>query len=394
VCGLVLAGQNMWPFVSGWYTPTFSTVPPLVGTVPVATIVLAVGGVVVALLLARSVWQQSAYRDAELVYRNARLAPGAPVAVVLVAVLALQVLSLARIAVQQHGYTPAADALATAQGDPCGLQSVLQVETDPAAGVLAVGAQPAAAPATRPTTVDAGGTALPGVTVAGAGQSSWFTLDDRQRAGALPVVVTVSGVPRAGDLLDAEFARGTEVLAMLPLTGPGLAPDGAPTDRRLIAPAGADSVRLTMAAAADGTAAASLPRAPVLTPMTQMLPRGTHAILDWPVAFVFPCLTPEPLPPGTAGLAQWRVAPPADDPSAAITYTPGLGGPFAGPRLLVTQRRMPTYLRDDPTRDGVQLYRWEPVEPLRTLTPTVRVRDAGDLPDPGHLRVPQLIENS
>ena len=68
--------------------------------------------------------------------------------------------------------------------------------------------------------------------------------------------------------------------------------------------------------------------------------------------------------------------------------------PFAGPRLLVTQRRMPTYLRDDPTRDGVQLYRWEPVEPLRTLTPTVRVRDAGDLPDPGHLRVPQLIENS
>ena len=37
VCGLVLAGQNMWPFVSGWYTPTFSTMPPLVGTVPVAT---------------------------------------------------------------------------------------------------------------------------------------------------------------------------------------------------------------------------------------------------------------------------------------------------------------------------------------------------------------------
>ena len=103
VCGLVLAGQNMWPFVSGWYTPTFSTVPPLVGTVPIATIVLAVGGVVVAVLLTRSVWRQSAYRDAEPVYRNARLAPAAPVAVVLVAVLALQVLSLARIAVQQHG---------------------------------------------------------------------------------------------------------------------------------------------------------------------------------------------------------------------------------------------------------------------------------------------------
>ena len=169
MCGLVLAGQNMWPFVSGWYTPTFSTVPPLVGTVPIATIVLAVGGVVVAVLLARSVWRQSAYRDAEPVYRNARPAPAAPVAVVLAAVLALQVLSLARIAAQQHGYTPAGDALATAQGDPCGLQSALQVETDPAAGVLAVSAQPAAAPPTRPTTVDAGGTTLPGVAVAGAG---------------------------------------------------------------------------------------------------------------------------------------------------------------------------------------------------------------------------------
>ena len=113
--------------------------------------------------------------------------------------------------------------------------------------------------------------------------------------------------------------------------------------------------------------------------MTQVLPRGTRALLDWPVAFVFPCLDPEPLPPGTASLPQWRVAPPADDPSAEITYTPGLGGPFAGPRLLVTQRRMPTYLRDDPVRDGVQLYRWEPVEPMRTLTPTVR--DAADAAD-------------
>jgi len=86
-----------------------------------------------------------------------------------------------------------------------------------------------------------------------------------------------------------------------------------------------------------------------------------------------------------------RVGPPADDPSALITYTPGLGGPFAGPRLLVTQRRMPTYLRGDPTRDPVQLYRWEPVAPLRTLTPTVR--DGTAPPDAGHLRVPLLIGN-
>jgi hypothetical protein len=317
-------------------------------------------------------------------------------------VLGLQVLSLARIAVvHRDGYTPAADALATVRGDPCGLQSALQVETDPAAGVLAVAPQPApvpgvvpapALPPALPAEADAGGTTLPGVAVAGTGATSWFTLDARQRAGTMPVVVTVVGTPRPGDVLNAEFARGARVLATLPLAG---AAGEASADRRLLAPPGADTVRLavsagTVAAGAGSSAVVSLPRAPVLTPMAQVLPRGTRALLDWPVAFVFPCLDPEPLPPGTASLPQWRVAPPTDDPSAEITYTPGLGGPFAGPRLLVTQRRMPTYLRDDPARDGVQLYRWDPVEPMRTLTPTVR--DTANVPDAGHLRVPQLIE--
>jgi arabinosyltransferase A/arabinosyltransferase B/arabinosyltransferase C len=430
VCGLVLAGQNMWPFVSGWYTPTFSTVPPQVWTVPVATIVLAAGGAVVIVLLALSVWRRSAElapgarpragRNAQFAPGPARVArlgtrvaqsctrvlrscavrvpaPAAPVAVVLAAVLGLQVLSLARIAVvHRDGYTPAADALATVRGDPCGLQSALQVETDPAAGVLAVAPQPApspgvvpapALPPARPAEADVGGVTLPGIAVAGTGATSWSTLDARQRAGSLPVVVTVTGTLRPGDVLNAEFARGTVVLATVPLAG---AADGAPTDRRLLAPPGADTVRLAVTADTGGSAVASLPRAPVLTPMTQVLPRGTRALLDWPVAFVFPCLDPEPLPPGTASLPQWRVASPADDPSAEITYTPALGGPFAGPRLLVTQRRMPTYLRDDPVRDGVQLYRWDPVEPMRTLTPTVR--DTTDAADPGHLRVPQLIE--
>jgi arabinosyltransferase A/arabinosyltransferase B/arabinosyltransferase C len=436
VCGLVLAGQNMWPFVSGWYTPTFSTVPPQVRTVPVATIVLAAGGAVVIVLLAWSVWRRSAEgapgphagrnaeltcRNAEFTYQNAELAdthgtrvarwctrvlrscavrvpaPATPVAVVLAAVMGLQVLSLARIAtVHRDGYTPTADALASVRGDPCGLQSALQVETDPAAGVLAVAPQPApvpgivpapAVPPALPAEVDVGGATLPGIAVAGTGATPWFTLDGRQRTGTLPVVVTVTGTPRPGDVLNAAFARGAVALATVPLAG---AVDGTPTDRRLLAPPGTDRVRLAVTADVNGAAVVSLPRAPVLTPMTQVLPRGTRALLDWPVAFVFPCLDPEPLPPGTASLPQWRVAPPADDPSAEITYTPGLGGPFAGPRLLVTQRRMPTYLRDDPVCDGVQLYRWEPVEPMRTLTPTVR--DAADTTDPGHLRVPQLVE--
>jgi Mycobacterial cell wall arabinan synthesis protein/EmbC C-terminal domain len=408
--GIVLAGQNQWPYVSGWYRPTFSTVPPLVATVPVATIVVAVGGAVVAVLLARSVWRRSG-DAADLPTRRWLSAPAGPMAVVLVAVVALQVLSLVRVAAEHpRGYTPAADALATATGDPCGLQSALLVETDPTRGILAVAPpradprpvvpEPARPPA-RSATVDLGGATVPGIAVTDPGATPWYTLDPRQRSGELPVVVTVVGPTRPGDELAAEFGQGTRVVGRVPLDG-----GAGPTDRRLLAPAGADTVRLTVAAGpasasvdgpapvpADGTAVASLPRAPVLTPMTQVLPRGTRALLDWPVAFTFPCLTPEPLPPGTAGLARWRVGPPADDTSADITYTPGLGGPFTGARLLVTQHRMPTYVRDDPTRDGPQLYRWDPLVPMRTLAPSVRVREVASPFAVPHLRVPRLVED-
>ena len=82
---------------------------------------------------------------------------------------------------------------------------------------------------------------------------------------------------------------------------------------------------------------------------------------------------------------------PADDPSADITYTPGLGGPFAAPRLLVTQHRMPTYLRGDPTRDGAPAL---PLGPGRarcgTLQPSMRIRDVVTPFAVTHLRVPRL----
>jgi len=124
--------------------------------------------------------------------------------------------------------------------------------------------------------------------------------------------------------------------------------------------------------------------------MEQVLPRGTRAILDWPVAFVFPCLVPEPLPLGTAGLATWRVAPPTSDPAAGITYSPGFGGPFAGPRLLVTQQRLPTYLAGEPTRDAIRLYRWIPITTLTTPQPVVSEHTVMGWTSDGDARVPGL----
>ena len=64
VGGLVLAGQNLWPFVYGWYTPTFSTLPPQV-TLPVGDVVACDaphrgGRIVMAVALVRSAWRRRA----------------------------------------------------------------------------------------------------------------------------------------------------------------------------------------------------------------------------------------------------------------------------------------------------------------------------------------------
>ncbi|GEL16481.1 arabinosyltransferase domain-containing protein [Pseudonocardia asaccharolytica] len=400
---LVLAGTNSWPYVSGWYSITWSTMSPQLAGVLFAVVWLVAGVVLLVALLVRSAWRGSAAGSGPAARRVAAAVPlprrvpaPASVALVLVfGVVALQVLGFAKTSLtHRDGYTLAADAAAVLGGQPCGLQRDLSVETDPAAGVLpTVGAS---APVLPVVPADTGGHVLPGMAVAGTGTTPWFGLDDDQRTGRLPVVVTVAGSMRPGDRLHAEFATRPdgEVLAEQPVTSPGQA--ATPADVRLMAPRGATAVRLVVDAPAlpvAGTATpavVSLPRVPRLTPMTELLPPGTPAILDWPVAFVFPCLRPEPLSLGTAGVATWRVGPPADDPAAAITYSPGHGGPFAGPRLLVTEQRMATYLRGDPTRDAAQLYRWVPIQPLATPAPSVTDRTVAGWYAEGRTRVPGL----
>jgi hypothetical protein len=384
VGSLVLAGYNLWPYTGAWFTPTFSTLPPQIAEVPVATIALVAGAVPVAVLLARWGWQQAG-GTAESPLPRWLPAPAPFVAVVLVAVLALQVLGLARVAVEHRdSYTLASDTMATLGGHPCGLQEKLSVETDPEAGLLPLAAGLASA---RTLPVDVGGHTLPGVAVAGRATTPWYVLDPAQRSQSLPVVVTTSGTLRPGDELFLELGEGDRVVERRRLT-----PEN-PTlqDIRELAPAGADTVRLTVDAPNAGPrapAVASLPRAPRLTPMSQLLPPGSSAILDWPVAFLFPCLTPEPLPLGTAGLAEWRVGAPSDDNGAYITYTPELGGPFAAPRLLVTQQRMTTYLTGDPLREPALLYRWVPIAPLAEPEPVVADRIVPGWHHEGRARVP------
>jgi Mycobacterial cell wall arabinan synthesis protein/EmbC C-terminal domain len=380
VGALVLAGYDVWPYASNWFTPTFSTVPPEIAGKGISTLVLAAGGLLVGGLVLRNAWSGAG--------TPRRIpAPTPIVAIMLVGVLLLQVGGLARVAAgHRDSYTLASDALATVRGEPCGLERLLSVETDPAAGLLPTGP----GPRTRAElTVDVGGRSLPGIAVTGATTTAWFTLDAAQRTAALPVVVTTSGVTGPNDTLTMQFGRGNEVVDQRRITSAS----SGPVDVRQPAPAGADSVRLTVDAPTQETrpaALVSLPRVPRLTPMETLLPPGSRAILDWPVAFLFGCITPEPLALGSAGLARWRVAPPASDPSAGITYAPSFGGPFAAPRLLVTEQRMATYLAGDPTRDTAQLYRWIPIANLARPRPVVADRTVMGWESDGRTRVPGL----
>lgn len=388
VGSLVLAGTAAWPYASAWFEPTFSTLPPRVAGVTVATALVVLGFAAVAVLAARLGAARAAGAADPPVPRRVP-GPVPLLATVLAAVLALQVLGLARTAVEHRGgYTLASDAVATLSGEPCGLQERLSVETDPGAGLLRPLTMP---PVRAERTVDVGGVQLPGVAVAGSITSAWFALDPAQRASAppdraLPVVVTTAGEVRPGDVLRLEFGdAGGAVLESRSLgAGPG--------DDRQLAPPGAESVRLVAAGATTGgvPALVTLPRVPRLTPMTEVLPPGTTAVLDWPVAFLFPCLTPQPIVDGAAGPVGWRVAPPAADPSAGITYAPGFGGPFAAARLLVTERRMATYLDGDPTRDAAQVVRWDPVEPLGEVVPEVGAETVAGWSRTGRARVPGL----
>lgn len=366
---LALAGLHQYPYVSN-YGITWSTRAPVLFGYPMSDLALAAGLLLAGGLLLWSAWRQEGGQGQQLppwVPTPAGLA-----LLLVIATVALQLGSFTRTSVERRDtYTVANQNLDELARSSCGLADYLLVEPDPRAGLLpplpgaaaeTEGFVPAAGAAVP---LELAGDELPGWAATGAGgtvTTGWFSLG----AGELPLVVTISGDLGPRDDLVAEFgtAEGRVVGRVAVTDQPG-APQ--PRDIRLDQP-GADAVRLV---ATDGGGpgeiplAVSGPRSPQLVPMTELVPPGTTAIVDWPVAFVFPCVEFAALPPGTAELPQWRIAPPTYDEDAAdITYAPQNGGPFLAPRLLVQEQRIPVYLQGEPLRDVVGLKRWVPITPL------------------------------
>jgi hypothetical protein len=129
---------------------------------------------------------------------------------------------------------------------------------------------------------------------------------------------------------------------------------------------------------------------PRTVPFDDVVPPGSTALVDWPVAFAFGCLTPPPLTGGTAGIPPWRVTPPGLADTGEIEVAPTTGGPFLTPRLLVEEIRLPVYLDGDPARDAVGLARWVPRLPLGALSPQVGEETVAGWTRTGRAGIPVL----
>jgi hypothetical protein len=363
------------------------------------------------------------------------LAPGALALVLVVAVIALEGLSFVKVTADRAGtFSYGSDGLAALGGQDCGLARDLSVEPDPAAGLLPAGPPtveradslplgdsmdalltPEFAPTTpAPPAVPLriAGEDLPGWsapvspadTPAATLRSGWFTLPPAAQEGDAPVVVTVSGTLPRGSVTLEFAASPTDVPVTVGPGGPGAGI--APRDLRAVAPEGTRLVRVVATDAArsgpdaltaspagtlgDVPLAVSVPRVPRTVPFDDVVPPGSTALVDWPVAFVFPCLRLPALTAGTAGIPSWRVTPPGLSGDGEIAVAPTTGGPFLTPRLLVDEVRIPVYLDGEPTRDAAGLARWVPRRPLGALTPQVGEETVAGWARTGRATVPVL----
>jgi hypothetical protein len=404
VSAICWAGWNRWAFVSN-RDVTFNDIPPQLLGIQVTAVFLTlavVAAVAGSALLLRARLRDDGERD---VAAPRWLPTAGMVAVpVMLLTIALPPATFLKAAWERRDtYTPASDVLATVQGRPCGLPEELRVEPDPRAGLLtavaadggdAGGAQldgflPADDPSLPPAPQLAmAGQRLPGWSAAGHTAASgdgpatlttdWFRLPDSLREERLPLVVTIAGDRGVGTELRAEFGTldGDRVTVLgdapVPEAGGGPAARDARLDASAVPPQ-AGVVRLV--AIDRGTAgelplSVAVPRVPVTEPFADVVDAETPALVDWPVAFVFPCQTMAVQAAGLTDVPRWRITPPPGDAAGEIVVAPFVGGPYSAADSLVEATPLPVYVANRSQERLVQLLAWTPrlelAEPRRS----------------------------
>jgi hypothetical protein len=387
------AGWNQWNWLSNAAIPWNDTPPQLFG-IAFSTVFIA-ASVLVAVVGATLVVLARSRGASEIRLPGARWlpSPGLVAMGLVLLTVAVQAGSFAKSSLAlRDTYSLASDAVHTVQGQPCGLAEDLTAEPDPTAGLL----EPAtarSAPDNGPVSdgfTESGGADGAGPALRMAGQelpgwsatghrngdgtgpaqlvTEWFTLSEPLVAGGSPLVVTVTGDRGTGTNVVAEFGTvsADEVIAIGAVGVPEAGAAPAARDSRVdpaVVPAGAQVVRLIVTdggADTDEPISVSRPRIPVTVPFQQVVDPATPALVDWPVAFVFPCQELAVQSGGLTDLPGWRIAPALPNDAGDIIVAEFVGGPYTAAYSLVDQDEVPVYQTARPLDRPVSLFRWTP----------------------------------
>ncbi|BBF98969.1 MULTISPECIES: arabinosyltransferase domain-containing protein [Pseudonocardia] len=437
VTALAFTGPNTWWYVSNWGVPWFDKPPSVAGfsatgmLLGLAGISLVVGmiehlrtpGVPRPVPPSQAGGRRSRRRGGQA--RAVRLG-SAPIALICAFMVLFQVASLAKGMEKQAGsYSLGADIIGDPTGSQCGLAGRLLVETDPAASVLPP-APPGALdeppleqgfvrdglPPTGPGSLrdnDGTGESQPGITGTGPQggpvsgswspdpehtgdyRSGWYTLPEAARRGEAPLVLGIAGTIGGANSLTLEFASGDRPVETITPSGnagtvtsvadnAGTAAGGtAWRDIRLdlsgTAAAEADRVRVVASDRGLGPnswLAVAQPRVPQLTPLTDVV-GGRPGYLDWPTAFVHPCLRRFDVNGGIADVPAFRLL--ADTQQRSVGDEWGAasgGGPRGWTALVGAERVLPTYLPGEWDFDWGQFRIYEPYTPQSVPAPVER----------------------
>jgi len=430
---LSLAGANNWWFVSTLDGPWTDRRITVLG-VPLHTTLLAgaVAGCLLAVVLAA--WRQARGGG----WRPSRLpAPHLLVSLGLCLSVAIQLATFVGAALEQRdSYSIAKQNVRSVASTTCGLADSIALELTPLYGALTPLAGAAGRDAPGVFAVNGGfaaghvppygfGGGDPAFDVpvwgslvgedadraTGTARSGWYEIAGRLRDGSAPLVIAVAGRTHGGNAVTVELGRRRgdavdprgglaveefahrhhsnidPVMNRLPRDRPEWRDvridlgDKLPPDADVLRVAGADHTVGT-----GGWLAFSAPRAPELTPLTEVVPQDAGVVVDWPIGAAYPCTRPASLALGAVEMPSWRIAGgPLLLGSGEISFTQDTAGPFAPVAALADQIAVPAYLVHEWDEEVATVFRIQSpalAEPALSLSDRV---------EPGWSRGPRLV---